>query len=162
MAIATAGVAHAVSVWVVHSVADPVRLFHEAARVVVPGGLYVVCTNQRPAPDDEVGRIMAEMAARVDARRGATRPRAVTVDEVLGWAAAAGFRGTVHKRRRQWTSTPHEELQAIAHRQWPALRELEEAAIEEVSRPAIDALEAMPATDIIRRAVAELVVLRRP
>jgi ubiquinone/menaquinone biosynthesis C-methylase UbiE len=75
-AIATASVAHAVSVWVVHSVDDPVLLFQEVARVIRPGGRYVVCATQRPAPDDEVDTIISELGARVDARRGASRPRA--------------------------------------------------------------------------------------
>src|SRR5579872_6371322 len=52
MAVASSSVAHAVSVWVVHSVADPLRLFAEAARVLRPGGRYLVCTTQKPAPDD--------------------------------------------------------------------------------------------------------------
>jgi ubiquinone/menaquinone biosynthesis C-methylase UbiE len=38
MPVATTSVAHAVSVWVVHSVADPARLFREVARVLRPGG----------------------------------------------------------------------------------------------------------------------------
>ncbi len=162
MSIATASVAHAVSVWVVHSVADPVLLFHEAARVIRPGGRYVVCANQRPSHDDEVGRIIAEMARRVDARRGASRPRGVSVDEVLAWAGAVGFTGHVHQLERRWRSSPSEELTAIAYRTWPAMRELDEAAIEEVTRPAVEALLARPDTEDIRRATAEMIVLRRP
>ena len=81
---ATASVAHAVSVWVVHSVADPVRLFREVARVLRPSGIYVVSSTQRPAADDVVGQIIKEMSERVDVRRGAVRPRGVTVEEVLG------------------------------------------------------------------------------
>ena len=122
--IATASVAHAVSVWVVHSVADPVLLFQEAARVLRPGGRYVVCANQHPAPDDEVGQIIAAMTARVDERRSAARPRGVTVDEVREWGERAGFTGRVHQLQRQWRSAPAEELAAIAHRTWPAMREL--------------------------------------
>src|ERR1022692_3008544 len=57
MSIATAAVAHAVSVWVLHSVARPVDLFREAARVMRPGGLYVVAVTQRPSPDDRIGSI---------------------------------------------------------------------------------------------------------
>ncbi|MGO9343713.1 MAG: class I SAM-dependent methyltransferase [Acidimicrobiales bacterium] len=162
MALADASVDHAVSVWVVHSVRQPVLLFREAARVIRPGGLYVVCTAQRPAPTDLVGAIIAEMSERVDAHRNALRPRRVSVDEVLDWAAESGFTGTVHELERQWLSSPDQELRAIEHRQWPAMRELDEASVEEVTRPATEALQALTATDVVRRAIAEMVVLRRP
>jgi ubiquinone/menaquinone biosynthesis C-methylase UbiE len=162
MGIATASVAHAISVWVVHSVAEPVLLFQEAFRIIRPGGGYVVCTAQRPSADDHVGRIIAEMSARVDARRGASRPRGVTVDEVIGWGSAAGFTGEVHEFERQWHSSPNDELRAIAYRTWPAMRELDENAIEEVTRPAVEALKALPPGDDIRRATAETVVFHRP
>jgi ubiquinone/menaquinone biosynthesis C-methylase UbiE len=162
MAIAGASVDHAVSVWVVHSVKQPVLLFREAARVIRPGGLYVVCTTQRPAPDDLVGVTIAEMCARIDVRRGAPRPRRVSVDEVLDWAADSGFSGTVHEMERQWVSSPDQELKAIEYRQWPAMRELDESSVEEVTRPAIEVLKALPATDVVRRATAEIVVFRRP
>jgi ubiquinone/menaquinone biosynthesis C-methylase UbiE len=161
MSVATASVGHAVAVWVIQSVAEPVRLFGEAARVIRPGGRFVVCAAQRPAPGDEVGRIIAEMGVRVDARRGALRPRAVCIDEVLDWAGVAGFTGTVYERERHWRSAPADELAAIANRIWPAMRELDEAAIEEVTRPAVEALRARPATEEVRRGIAEIVVLRR-
>jgi ubiquinone/menaquinone biosynthesis C-methylase UbiE len=156
-----ASVAHAVSVWVVHAVPDPVRLFREVVRVMRPGGRYVVCAVQRPAADDPVGRIIADLGVRVDERRGATRPRAVTTEETLGWAATAGLIGTVHELERQWLSSPDEELAAIEHRQWPALRELDETAIEDVTRPAVEALRALPPTEMVRRATAELIVFQR-
>jgi ubiquinone/menaquinone biosynthesis C-methylase UbiE len=159
--VATAAVAHAVSVWVVHAVPDPVRLFREAVRVIRPGGRFVVCATQPPAADDAVGRIMADMSARVDERRGATRPRGVTTDETLAWAATAGLTGTVHALERQWLSSPDQELLAIEHRQWPALRQLDEAAIEDVTRPAVEALRALPPTEMVRRATAELIVFER-
>ena len=162
MSIATASVAHAVSVWVIHSVKDPVRLFREVARVIRPGGRYVVCATQRPAHEDQVGVIIAEMSARVDARRGASRPREVSAEEVLAWAGEAGFTGRVYELQRQWRSSPDEELAAIVNRRWPAMRELDEAAIEEVTRPAIEALQSLPATVQLRRATAEMVVLQRP
>ena len=151
MAIADAIVAHAVSVWVVHSVRDPVLLFKEVARVLRPGGSYILCTTQEPTPDDRVGQVLAEMGARVDARRGAPRQRGVTSGEALLWASQAGFVGQAHRLERQWRASPKDELAAIALRQWPALRQLDEEAIEEVTRPAVEALEAMPATEVTRR-----------
>ncbi len=63
---------------------------------------------------------------------------------------------------RQWVSSPDQELKAIEYRQWPAMRELDEASFEEVTRPAIEVLKALPATDVVRRATAEMVVFRRP
>jgi ubiquinone/menaquinone biosynthesis C-methylase UbiE len=161
MAIATNSVAHAVSVWVVHAVSDPARLFREAARVLRPGGRYVVCVAQRPAPDDAVGTIISEMSTRVDERRRAARPRGVTPEEVIAWAEPAGFDGAIRHFERSWHSTPAEELAAIAYRSWPALGELDEQAIEEVTRPAIDALLAIPATDVERRATVDMVILDR-
>jgi ubiquinone/menaquinone biosynthesis C-methylase UbiE len=115
MAVATASVAHAVSVWVVQSVRDPVTLFHEAARVIRPGGRYVVCVNQVPGPEDAVARIISEMMERIDVRRAAPRPRRVTTDEVLEWAAEAAFTGTVQQFIREWPASPSQELAAIAH-----------------------------------------------
>ncbi len=161
MALAPASVAHAVSVWVLHSVAEPVRVFREAVRVIRPGGSYVVCATQHPSPDDRVGMIIEEMGARADARREAERPRRVSVDDVLGWAGQAGFAGTVHQLERQWRSSPADELAAIAKRAWPALRQLDEDAIEEVTGPAVEALRALPATEQLRQATAEMIVFRR-
>ncbi len=161
MALATASVPHAVSVWVVHSVKQPTLLFEEAFRVIRPGGLCVVCTAQTPAPGDEVGRVIAEMAMQVDIRRRASRPRGVTRAEVLEWATNAGFSGTAHQLERRLYSTPAQELAAIAHRNWPALRELDEADIREVTGPAIEALESMPEILNLRRATADLLVLKR-
>ena len=160
MSVASSSVAHAVSVWVVHSVADPVRLFREAARVMRPGGRYIVCATQHPAPDDRIGTIIDEMSIRVDARLEASRQRRVSVHQVLGWAGQAGFDGDVHQLERRWNSTPDEELVAIEKRTWPAMRELDEEAIDEVTAPAVRALRALPATDHPRRAVAEMIVFR--
>jgi ubiquinone/menaquinone biosynthesis C-methylase UbiE len=161
MAVANASIAHAVSVWVVHSVRDPVLLFQEVARVLRPGGTYVLCTSQAPAPDDHLGNVMAEMSARVDVRRGARRARHVTIEEALDWAGKAGFSGHAYQLERQWTGSPADELAAIARRQWPALRELDEDAIEEVTRPTVEALQALPADDVVRRATAQILVLER-
>jgi hypothetical protein len=137
---------------------DPVQLFREVARVLLPRGRYVVCSAQRPAPDDVVALIMSEMSARVDERRAALRPRGVTTGETIDWAATAGFGGFVHEFQRSWYSSPAQELEAIRLRQWPAMRELSDPDLEEVTRPAIEALEAMPASSVLRRATAELVV----
>jgi ubiquinone/menaquinone biosynthesis C-methylase UbiE len=157
MAIATSSVAHAVSVWVVHSVKDPIALFREAARVIRPTGRYIVCSIQHPDPEDEIGKIILEMGMRIEERRGASRPRAVTTDQVLELASTAGFSGTVHCVARQWRSSPADELMAIEQRTWPAMRELDEDALEQVTRPAVESLKGLPPEDFVRRATAEIV-----
>jgi ubiquinone/menaquinone biosynthesis C-methylase UbiE len=160
MAVATASVAHAVSVWVVHAVSDPARLFREVARVLRPGGSYVVCSGQRPATGDVVGQIIKEMGERVDVRRGAVRPRGVSVSEMLDWASRAGFIGTVHELERQWRSAPGEEIAAILKRSWPAMRELDEEALDEATKPALEALRALPDTDVVRRGISDVLVFQ--
>ena len=159
--LASASVAHAVSVWVIHAVAEPVRLFSEVARVLRPGGRYVVCTAQRPKADDAIGQIIDRMGGAVEARRTSDRPRQVTAVQVLDWAGSAGFTGEVHQLDRVFRSSPALELDAIARRAWPALRQLDEDQIEEVTRPAIEALSALPEAECERRTTTELLVLRR-
>jgi ubiquinone/menaquinone biosynthesis C-methylase UbiE len=161
MAIATASIAHAVSVWVAHAVHDPERLFREVARVLRPDGSYVLCSGQRPAEDDVVGQIIKAMGEEVDRRRGAPRPRGVTPEEVLTWAARAGFRGSVRTLDRQWLSRPSQELVAIEKRSWPAMRELDEGTVDEVTKPAAKALRALPDEPVTRRAIADVLVLRQ-
>jgi ubiquinone/menaquinone biosynthesis C-methylase UbiE len=157
--LAAHSVLSAVSVWVVQSVPDPLRLFAEVARVLRPGGRYVVCTTQRPAPDDAIGHIIDRMAQDVDERRTGKRPRGVSVEQVLEWSAQAGFRGEVHPRERSFVSSPEYELDAIARKSWPALRELDDAAAAEATRPAIEALRALAPGERDRRGFVDLIVL---
>jgi ubiquinone/menaquinone biosynthesis C-methylase UbiE len=161
MSIATASVAHGVSIGVIHAVGDPEQLFREVARVMKQGGRYIVCTAQCPAADDETGKMITEMGTRVDNLRGSLRSRGVTLEEVLTWADQAGFVGSVHRFERHWKSSPAEEMEAIASRTWPAMRGLDEDALDLATRPAVDALEALPKSDIVRRATAEIVVFQR-
>jgi ubiquinone/menaquinone biosynthesis C-methylase UbiE len=160
--IANSSVARAVSVWVVQSVSDPIRLFTEVARALRPGGRYVVCTTQRSAEDDVIGHIIQEMADAVDTYRLGQRPRSVTVDQVLEWAGVAGFRGEVHPYERSFVSSPELELDAIERRAWPALRELDDAAAAEATRPAIEALRVLPPGETERRGFVDVIVLERP
>ncbi len=162
LALADESVAHAVSVWVVHAVADPIRLFEEAARVIRPGGRYLVATTQRAAPDDRQGMILEELTARVDEARRAPRPRRVSGEEAGEWARGVGFEVTHLERARTWFSRPAEEIEAIRLRQWPAMRELDDASLEAVTRPSLAALADLPDEPTLRRAIVDLLVLERP
>jgi ubiquinone/menaquinone biosynthesis C-methylase UbiE len=160
--VASGSVARALSVWVVQSVPDPIRLFAEVARVLRPGGRFVVCTTQRPADDDVIGHIIERMGDAVDTHRIGQRPRSVTVDQVLEWSDLARFRGEVHPHQRSFVSSPELELDAIERRAWPALRELDEAAAADATRPAIEALQALPPGETERRGFVDVIVLERP
>jgi hypothetical protein len=137
-----------------------VRLFTEVARVLRPGGLYVVCTTQRPADQDLIGHIVNAMGDAIDAYRPGQRPRGVSVGQVLEWSGQAGFRGEVHPYERSFISSPELELDAIERRAWPAMRELDDAAVAAATRPAIEALRALPPGDTERRGIADVIVLR--
>jgi ubiquinone/menaquinone biosynthesis C-methylase UbiE len=159
--IETDSIDRAVSVWVVQSVPDPIRLFAEVARVLRPGGCYVVCTTQRPAEDDAIGHIIERMGEAIDTHRIGQRPRSVTVDQILEWAGVAGFRGNVHPHERSFVSSPELELDAIERRAWPALRELDDAAATDATAPAIEALRALPPGETERRGFVDVIVLER-
>jgi SAM-dependent methyltransferase len=159
MAIASSSLDRAVSVWVIQAVDDPPALFLEVARVLRQGGRFVVCTGQSATRGDRVGQIIRQMALDVDERRGALRPRGVSVEEVINWARPAGFGATVRTFERTWQSTKEEELYAIEHRVWPALRELNDHDAEEVTTPIVEELKAMSEEIFARRAIASMVVL---
>lgn len=162
IALPSASVAHAVSVWVVHALPDPVAMFAEAARVIRPGGRYVLCSGQRPAEEDPIGTVIEAMGTEIDRRRGAERPRMVTAEEVTAWAGAAGFDVAVERVAKDWRGSPATEMDAIVRRAWPAMRELDGDALEAATGPALEALAAMPAGEVTRRAVADFLVLTRP
>jgi SAM-dependent methyltransferase len=162
MPLADASVAHAVSVWVIHAVSDPASLFAEAARVLRPGGRYLVCTTQRPDTDDVIGQIIVAMSEALEIRGTSVRPRLVTPDRVLEWATPAGFEGSIEPLSRVFTTTVSYELAAIERRAWPTLRELDEETFEQVTRPAIDAMRALPEGEYERRTTTDVVTLTRP
>jgi ubiquinone/menaquinone biosynthesis C-methylase UbiE len=60
--IADASMAHALSVWVVHAVDPPEALFAEVARVLRPGGRYLVCPTNRIRGDDPIEPILDAMS----------------------------------------------------------------------------------------------------
>jgi ubiquinone/menaquinone biosynthesis C-methylase UbiE len=155
-------VGHAVSVWVVHAIDDPQTLFTEVARVLRPGGRYVVATTQRPSASDVVGEILDELRRRLDERTLTRRGSEVTGERVVAWAEDAGFVGTVEAISREWTTSPADEMAAITERSWPtALRELDEEVAEQLTRPTLEALAALPDAPVTHRGLAEVVTLQR-
>lgn len=157
----SAGVDHALAVWVIHDVADEKLLFAEAARVVRPGGLFVVSDIQVSNREDPTGRIMAELTDRLHAHHPGARPHGLRATEILARAEPYGFTGRVVPIERSWASHPAYELHSIRTRAWSALRRLDDAEYEQVTAPAIAALEAMPQKETIQRAYSEFAVMSR-
>ncbi len=158
---ADGSIANAVSVWVVHAIDNPVRLFDEVARVLTPGGRYVIATVQRTAADDPVGRIMDEFSRLVDEYRPRPVRRDAITASVLDWAAAAGFSGIADVLTRQWAARPSDEITAIRERAWPALRSMDDDEFTRIASPTLERLAAMGDEIVTRRAVADVITLER-
>lgn len=154
-------VRNAYSVWVLQAVDDASKVEAEAARVLEPGGRYVVCLTQTPDPDDAVGRILEAMGAEVRRHLQTTRHVDPPVEQILEWGRASGLSGSVDHIRREWQSSPAVAVDGITRRMWAGIRALDEETIERISRPAVAALQALPASDTTRRATSPVVVLDR-
>ena len=157
----TAGVLHAVAIWVIHDVADPDKLLQEAARVVEPGGNLIVSDTQVHHRDDPIGRILGEMTDRLHAHHRPVEPRGLSGEEILRRAAVHGFTGDVVRFERVWSSDPTYELDAIRNRAWSSLRRLDDDEYDRVAGPAIAALEALPKENTTQRAWSEFAVMSR-
>jgi SAM-dependent methyltransferase len=111
---------------VLHQVADRGRAVAEAFRVLGRPGVLVVRTV---LPEDVAGRIPFRFFPTLAARQAALMP---SLDELAGWAAAAGFAGVRGHRVRRDRRLRLEEVEGSfrreAARRYPFLsgRELEE------------------------------------
>jgi SAM-dependent methyltransferase len=157
----TAGVQHAVAVWVIHDVADPDRLLKEAARVIRSGGKLVVSDIQVHDRDDPIGRILGELTDRLHAHHVGVQRHGLRGEEIVERAASHGFTGEVVRVERAWLSHPGYELNSIRNRAWSALRRLDDLEYERAAAPATAALEALPQEETIQRAWSEFAVMTR-
>ncbi|MFE5295844.1 class I SAM-dependent methyltransferase [Streptomyces sp. NPDC056632] len=62
----TASVKQAVSTWLLHAGPDPRAVFTEVARVLRPGGRYLVIPARGMRPTDDIGRIVNDLEDRLD------------------------------------------------------------------------------------------------
>jgi ubiquinone/menaquinone biosynthesis C-methylase UbiE len=158
-----ASVAHAVSVWVAHAVDPPQAMFSEVARVLRPGGRYLVCPTNRTPPGDPVHPIIGALFERAQQVSPNWRRRHVDASDILAWGIQAGFVGHVEAcQSRSWVTSAAQQREWIENRIWVDLRGLDEDTFREVAQPALDALAALPTGPIEQRAEADVVVLSLP
>ena len=69
--VADAAIQQAVSVWLLHLVADRAVVLAEVARALRPGGRYLVCSAWgRVPPQDEIERLLFDMRNQLDPTEG--------------------------------------------------------------------------------------------
>jgi ubiquinone/menaquinone biosynthesis C-methylase UbiE len=160
---ADASIPHAVSVWVVHAVLPPEALFAEVARVLRPGGRYLVCPTNRLKSGDPIQPICEAMFNRAHRLHPTWRRNPVTVNDLLAWGTGAGLVGRVETfQSRTWETSADELRASIRQRVWPALQGLDDAQYREVTMPAIEATRSLPPGPISQHAEVDIAVLSLP
>ncbi|MFI8521249.1 class I SAM-dependent methyltransferase [Streptomyces sp. NPDC085481] len=108
----TGSVAQAVSTWLLHAGPNPRAVFGEVARVLRPGGRYLVIPARGMRPGDDIGRVVGELEDRLD-------PEAARQDgpQVLAPIAAAHglvYEGTASERPTVFRVSPEQMARSLA------------------------------------------------
>ncbi|MFD5589085.1 MULTISPECIES: class I SAM-dependent methyltransferase [unclassified Streptomyces] len=154
----TASVTQAVSTWLLHTGPDRTAVFREMARVLRPGGRYLVVPARGGRPTDDVGRIVGALEDRLDpeGRRQDGPDHLVPVAVAHGFAYA----GTASERPTTFQVSPRAMAKSLAGGlftgAWQVSGEEEYAAIAQ----AREQLLALPDPDRPRvRAMADFVMV---
>jgi ubiquinone/menaquinone biosynthesis C-methylase UbiE len=148
-----------VAIWVLHLVADPAAVLAEVARVLTPGGRFVVITSEPKHEDDD------EIDATLDAV-APYPPRQDAPDAVIPIARALGLRLVERTMTtpRRYLDSPVHTAEQFEQRVFSHLWAMDDATFAREVQPKIDALRALPGADREReRAVRHnLMVFARP
>jgi SAM-dependent methyltransferase len=153
-------VRRATSVWVLHVVGDTPGLLAEVARVLAPGGRYVVMPGGGQQPEDEIGRRTQGIERALDPERR----RDDSAERLAELAPAAGFRvAATVEHHWEFERSPADVAAALETRSNSYLWDLDEARWREHVAPVIEWLGSLPDPErpIVRRARDTLVVLER-
>lgn len=138
--LATGTIPQAVSTWLVHIVHDPGAVFHEMARVLRPGGRWLVLPSRAPRDDD----LMGQLVRQVDEAAGRSRDDSQTLAPL---AEAAGFELVsefAHREKRIW-SAPAELADRLEGGMYSVTWSPElDATVRAVRRRAVETLRQMP------------------
>jgi ubiquinone/menaquinone biosynthesis C-methylase UbiE len=160
--VADAAIQQAVSVWLLHLVADRALVMAEVARALRPGGWYLVIPPQvRIPPQDEIERLLFDMRNQLDPTGGWHDYER----QVLDAAQFAGF--TVVDQRHaslgEIPQSPAEIADDIEAKTWSHLWYLTDAQWRTVVAPTVAALRALPDAHVQRRydVPQRIIVLQR-
>jgi ubiquinone/menaquinone biosynthesis C-methylase UbiE len=148
--VADAAVQQAVSVWLLHLVADQAVVLAEVARALRPGGRYLVVPTQvRGSPQDEIERLLFDLRDQLDPTGGWRDEER----QVLDAAQVAGF--TVVDQRQASLGgaprSPAEIADDIEARTWSYLWDVTDAQWRTVVAPTVAVLRALPDANVQRR-----------
>jgi ubiquinone/menaquinone biosynthesis C-methylase UbiE len=160
MPFASASVPQAVSVWVLHVVGDVPAVLAEVARVLRPGGRYVVVPGQIQARQDEIGERVRALEAALDPERS----RNDSPERIGELARAAGLRVVATPEHAyEFHLAPEATAQMMEARAQSYLWDVDDERWNTLVVPVIDWLRSLPDPErpIVRRATDRLVVLER-
>ncbi|MFF0430798.1 class I SAM-dependent methyltransferase [Streptomyces sp. NPDC004327] len=107
----TGSVAQAVSTWLLHAGPDPRAVFTEVARVLRPGGRYLVVPARGMRPGDDIGRIVSDLEDRLDPDR--TRRDDPEHLSLVAGARGLRYEGTASERPAVFRVSPEAIARSI-------------------------------------------------
>lgn len=157
--IATGAVTQALCVWVLHVVGDVPAALAEIARILRPGGRFLVVPGVAGDPDDEVNRLIWGMHRKLDPG-GARRDDPERLEE-LAPAAGLRFAGAVAWLPFDYEERPAETLRKLESRSFSSLWDATDEEWRTIVLPVIEAIRAMPDLErpIPRRSTDRVVLL---
>jgi ubiquinone/menaquinone biosynthesis C-methylase UbiE len=157
--VATRAIDQALCVWVLHVTGDVGLALAEVARILRPGGRFLVVSAVAGDPNDEVDRLIWDMHRKLD-QAGERRDDPERLEAL---APAAGFRfaGTHVWAPFDYEERPAETLRKLESRSFSSLWNASDGQWETIVLPVIEAIRAMPDLErpIARRSADRVVLL---